>query len=289
MKSMQQVLMDALPRIQEESGITSSSHEEHPMEGAYCCLECRKTIKKLNLFLFGKPYRPMPVCNCVTERLKREREERELEEKRMAIRRIYGEGLIDEELKRASFDGFEVREGTEMAYKVAKDFAENFKEQEAGLYLFGSVGTGKSHLAAAIHNHLVERGYSSVYIDVTQLFGLAKSTFRDNSKKSDQDYIQAAIRCEMLTLDEIGLTTMTEYEYKILFQILNGRKGKLTNFTSNLGLDELERWFKYDRQGNPLDEHGRLFDRLIGGSLPIKINAESYRKYKAMKRLQSYR
>ena len=73
MKSMQQVLMDALPRIQEESGITSSSHEEHPMEGAYCCLECRKTIKKLNLFLFGKPYRPMPVCNCVTERLKRER------------------------------------------------------------------------------------------------------------------------------------------------------------------------------------------------------------------------
>lgn len=216
-----------------------------------------------------------------------EEREKELAEQRARVRRIYGEGLIDEELKKASFDNFNHRPELENAYRIAKNFATNFQEQEFGLYMFGSVGTGKSHLAASIHKELIQRGYSSVYLDVTQLFGLAKSTFKDGSNKSDQDYIQAAIKCELLTLDEIGLAPMTEYECKILFQILNGRKGKLTNFTSNLDLDRLERWFSVDKNGKPLDADGRIFDRMIGSTLPIAIKAGSYRKYRAQQRLMA--
>lgn len=259
------------------------------MQDAYCCLKCRREIKRLSFHLLGRTFRPLPACQCKIEERERFFKEMELRQKRDHVRRIYGEGLIDRELRTASFDNFEVRRGTEIAYQEAKRFVENFDQQEVGLYLFGPVGTGKSHLAAAIHNALLEKGYASVYIDVTQLFGLAKSTFKSPDGKTDQDYIKAAINCELLTLDEIGLAPLTEYEFRILFQILNGRKGKLTNFTSNLGLDELENWFRYDRNGVPLDQHGRLFDRLIGSTLPIKIEAESYRKYKAMQRMQSYR
>lgn len=239
----------------------------------------------MNLTLFGKPFRPLPACECAIKKFEEEQRERELALQRDRVRRIYGDGLIDEDLKRASFDNFEVRPGTEKAYTLAKQFAENFKEQNYGLYMFGPVGSGKSHLTASIHKELLRQGMASVYIDVTQLFGLAKSTFKDGSKKSDQDYIQAAIKADLLTLDEIGLAPLTDYEFRILFQILNGRKGKLTNLTSNLNLDRLEGWFSYDKSGKPLDEDGRLFDRLLGSTQPIHVNAPSYRKYKAMQRM----
>jgi DNA replication protein DnaC len=285
---MEQVLSqipNQLDKQQQENGITLSSIDEG--QGTYCCVICKKEIKRMNLYLFGKPFRPLPVCNCVIDKLKQEELEKELVAQREKVKQLYGNGLIDEELKKASFETFQVRPGTKSAYQMANYFVEEFQKQEYGLYLFGSVGTGKSHLAAAIHHALLWKGYSSVFIDVTQLFGIAKSTFKDGNKKTDQDYIQAAIKADLLTLDEIGLSALTDYEFRILFQILNGRKGKMTNFTSNLNLDRLESWFSYDRNGKALDVDGRLFDRLMGSTLPICIQTDSYRKYQALERAKT--
>ncbi|MFD1394438.1 ATP-binding protein [Kroppenstedtia eburnea] len=284
MNNLGPALLEALPPMNPQIGTKNLSSND-PMAYAYCCTRCRKEIRQLEIKLLGKTIRPVPVCKCVSEDAERRRQERELANKRDYIRRVYGEGLIDDDLKRSSFDNFIPREGSEKAYQMAKDFALNFKQQSAGMYLFGPVGVGKSHLTAAIHNHLSRQGIASVYIDAPQLFGLAKSTFNNSSKKTDQDYVQAAIRCELLTLDEIGLTPLSQYEFDLLFQIINGRKGRLTNFTSNLGLEELEQWFKYDRNGKPLDPHGRLFDRLLGQAQPIRLKGESYRRYLAKKRL----
>ena len=254
---------------------------------AYSCLECRKTIKRMNLSFAGRTFRPLPVCECARRKFDEEQKELQLNLVRSKIKAIYGEGLIDDELKKASFESFEVRPGTETAYRIAKRFADNFANQTFGLYLFGPVGTGKSHLAAAIHHEMIKRGKSSVFIDVTQLFGLARSTFARTNQKTDQDYIKAAINAELLTLDEIGLKPLTEYEFGLLFQILNGRKGKVTNFTSNLDLAELDQWFRFDKNGKELDKHGRLMDRVIGSTQPIRVVAESYRKYKAMQRMKA--
>lgn len=285
MKNLGQTLLEAIPKTNPITNTNNLSSNSDPLTYSYCCVRCKREIRRMELKLMGRIVRPLPVCKCVSEEFERKKQEQELANKRAYIRRIYGEGLIDVELKRASFDGFELREGSQKAYEVAKDFALSFKQQSAGLYLFGPVAVGKSHLAASIHNHLSEQGISSVFIDAPQLFGLAKSTFGNNSKKTDQDYVQAAIRCELLTLDEIGLTPLSQYEFDLLFQIVNGRKGKLTNFTSNLGLEELEQWFKYDRNGKPLDPYGRLFDRLLGQAQPIRLKGESYRKYMARKRM----
>jgi DNA replication protein DnaC len=236
-----------------------------------------------------RSFNPLPVCTCVTRQLQKEQKERERKVRCEKILRTYGAGLIDPDLKQASFQNFMLRKGTETAYQLAKEFAENIDDRHSGLYLYGPVGIGKSHLAAAIHNVLLQQGIASVFMDVSQLFGLARNTYRASSQMTEQDYIRAAIDCELLTLDEIGLTPLSEYEFKILFQILNGRKGKLTNFTSNLNLSQLERWFQRDRNGRLIDEHGRLFDRLLGSTDAVEMRGESYRKYLAMERLKKYR
>lgn len=280
---MKQVLA-YLPSKINGNSITS----DDPLSGAHCCLICRKEIRRLNKIVMGRPFRPLPVCNCVKERFLQEERERELAEKRARILRLYSAGLMDDELKRASFSNFELRKGTENGYLFAKQFVENFKEQDVGLYLFGPVGNGKSHLAAAIHHQLLQKGYASVFINVNLLFRKLKSTFHFNNQKSDFDYINAAIQCEILTLDEIGLKPLSEYEYGVLYDILDGRKGKLTNFTSNLDLKRLKDWFTYNKDGKLLDPEGRAFDRVIGSTLPIQFKAESsYREYKLQRRLKA--
>ncbi|WP_132223776.1 ATP-binding protein [Laceyella sacchari] len=267
---------------------TPNITSDDPMNGAHCCLVCRKEIKRLNLTLMGRPFRPLPVCNCVKEKFFREERERELAEKRARILRLYGDGLMDDELKRASFTNFEQRTGTENGYKIAKMFVEKFKEQDAGLYLFGPVGNGKSHLAASIHHQLLGQGYASVFINVNLLFRKLKSTFGSNSQKSDFDYINAAMQCEILTLDEIGLKPLSEYEFGVLYDILDGRKGKITNFTSNLDFKRLREWLSRDKDGRELDPDGRAFDRIVGSALPIRFQAESsYREYKLQQRLKA--
>lgn len=258
------------------------------MNGAHCCLSCRKEIRRLNLTLFGRSFHPLPVCNCVKEKFLQEERERELAEKRARILRLYGDGLMDDDLKQASFKNFELRDGTENGLKIAMMFVEKFEEQDAGLYFFGPVGNGKSHLAASIHHQLLRKGYSSVFLNVNLLFRRLKSTFGSNSQKTDFDYISAAMKCEILTLDEIGLKPLSEYEFGVLYDILDGRKGKLTNFTSNLDLSRLKEWFKYDKDAKPLDLEGRAFDRVIGSTLPIQFKAQSsYREYKLQRRLKA--
>lgn len=264
--------------------MTNSLSTVNPMDGAHCCLVCRKEIRRLEKVVMGRVFRPLPVCNCVKQRFLEEQKEMELKMKRDRIRRLYGDSLIDKELQGASFENFKLRPGTEAAFKLARNFVNKFKEQTYGLYLYGPKGAGKSHLAAAIHHELLRQGFASVFIDTSQLFGMAKATFNKQNNRTDQDYIRAAVGAELLVLDEIGLAPMSNYEFQLLFQIVNGRKGKPTIYTSNLNLSRLREWLKHDRSGQPLDEDDRIFDRIVGGALPIEIKAESYRQYMAKER-----
>ncbi|MDP5277231.1 ATP-binding protein [Chengkuizengella axinellae] len=195
------------------------------------------------------------------------------------------QSLMSKTLKHASFDNFILRDGTEEAYSEFKRFAEDFENQEFGKMVYGSVGNGKSHLAAATHHELYEQGYVTLFLDCSQLFNLVKDTMNRNSKITITDIITAANTCDLLTLDELGSGYLTEYEFNsILYPIINGRMGKKTNYTTNLNLRELKEWFAKDKYGNPLDEKGRLLDRIIGSCDIIENRGTSKRQEDAMNR-----
>jgi len=109
---------------------------------------------------------------------------------------------------------------------------------------------------------------------------------KNNSKISITDIVSGAVSCDLLTLDELGAGSLTEFEYKdLLFPIINGRQGKITNFTSNLDLDRLENWLLYDKYGNVVDEQGRLFDRILGCTDIYENTATSKRREDALRRM----
>lgn len=119
---------------------------------------------------------------------------------------------------------------------------------------------------------------------------MAQATFKSKGPTTVHDIVIGAVNADLLVLDEIGVAPLTNWEYKnILFPILNGRLGKKSKsiFTTNLDLGRLANWFAYDKDSGPLDEDGRLIDRLIGACDIVKNNGTSKRREDAERRMKA--
>lgn len=220
----------------------------------------------------------------------KENEDKEREQERKMRRakmdRIYARSIMNDDLKWATLNNFIERPGTEGMRIAGLDFVKNFDGRKTGLMFHGKPGNGKSHMAAAINHELNHQGWICLFLDVPQLFNLAKDSNRQGSKISLTDIINGAIAADLLTLDELGSGYLTEYEFNdILFPIINGRQGKPTNYTLNLDLKRLQKWFEIGAKGIPLDVDGRLYDRILGGTDIYENSATSKRREDAMKRM----
>jgi DNA replication protein DnaC len=211
---------------------------------------------------------------------------RERIERKKRMETVYRQNLMNDNLVLARFGNFIPRPGTKLMLRECQEFANNFEKQKVGLLGFGVPGNGKSHLFVSVHHQVASEGYVSLFLECQRLFNIAEDAKKFSSKVSLNDIINATINCDLLTLDEIGAGKLTQDQFTdILFPIINGRQGKLTNYTTNLDLDELATWFAVDKYGKPLDSKGRLIDRILGSCNVIANNGTSKRQEDASKRL----
>lgn len=266
---------------------STALYADNPNEGVHCCITCKREMLRVYVPMLRK-YAIPSACACITREREKEEAARERRNRRDKLERIYSKNIMNERLKRALFENFLPRPGTEEIKSAALRFVRDFESQETGMFVFGSVGNGKSHLMAAVHHELYRQGYVCLFLDCSQLFNIAKDTFKSSSKFSLTDIINAAVNADLLTLDELGSGFITETEFNdILLPIINGRQGKLTNYTSNLDMERLKNWFATDKYGKPVDPDGRVIDRIIGSCDIYQNTATSKRQEDAMKRLQS--
>jgi DNA replication protein DnaC len=243
----------------------------------YICEHCNEVVNRMFIAPLKKYI--FPTCGCIVDKNEKWREDQERLHRKKQMEKAYRQNIINESLTAARFDNFTQREGAENLYNAALEFAKEFESRKQGLLIFGAVGNGKSHLAASIHHYLDERNYVSLFLDCSQLFNIAEDAKKYSSKSSVVEIVNAAIGCDLLTLDELGAGKITQDEFTdILFPIINGRQGKITNFTTNLNLDEIGEWLRTDKYKQPLDDKGRLLDRIIGNTKIIQNNGTSYRR-----------
>jgi DNA replication protein DnaC len=138
----------------------------------------------------------------------------------------------------ANFDP-EVPGGAE-AYDAAADFATS---PEGWLVLMGGYGTGKTHLAAAIANHVVQDHRMQVYFAVApDLLHHLRAAFAPNSSTTYDDRFEQIRSVYLLVVDDLGAEQSTPWAVEKLYQIFNHRYNLRlpTVVTSNSDLDNLD-------------------------------------------------
>jgi DNA replication protein DnaC len=263
----------------------------------YECPECGKRVDRKEFsipFTTDKPDKKLikstyvfPACPCLTKIIENDEMMSRRLQRKNYMEQIYKQNLMNDSLRAARFSNFIERPGTEIAFKDALQFAKEFERRKQGILLYGDPGNGKSHLCASVHHQLSEEGFVCLFLEVQRLLKIAEDAKRFSSKVNVSDIINAAVQCDLLTLDEIGVGKLTQDDYDVLAPIINGRQGKVTNYTMNLNIDELNDWFRSDAYGKPLDTKARMIDRVIGSCDIVKNNGTSKRQEDALNRMKT--
>jgi DNA replication protein DnaC len=121
-------------------------------------------------------------------------------------------------------------------------FVENIRKSRKGLYIHGAVGTGKTHIAYAIRNWILEKRGRVLFQNTTELIFDIKRDF-DRHVMDKMRWDERLTEYEgVLILDDIGAERVTDYVAEVFYLVVNSRYNQMLPiiFTSNLSLEELE-------------------------------------------------
>lgn len=165
------------------------------------------------------------------------------------------------------FDNFELRtqelnevQATNLHYNYER--ALNYANNPAGwLLIHGGYGCGKTHLAAAIGNKLLEEGHEVIFVTVPDMLDHLRMTFVDSSEVNYDEVFEKVKNAPILVLDDLGAESPTPWAGEKLFQLLNHRyvRRLTTIITTNFDLEDLD---------------GRIRSRLHDNSLTQQMNMQ---------------
>lgn len=189
-----------------------------------------------------------PTCADEAQKIK-DAEDREAERQKAAadkLARRLGSAMIPPRFQGKTFETFVADEEKKAkVLRVCQDYADNFNKhynEGRSLLLLGNVGTGKTHLAAAIADQVIKQtGSTALYRTVYGILQYVKGSFDRESEYNESDAFSAFIEPHLLIIDEVGATKTTEFEQQTLFNIINGRYEQQipTIVISNLMPEEL--------------------------------------------------
>ena len=94
---------------------------------------------------------------------------------------------------------------------------------KAGLLFIGETGVGKTHLAVAALNALLQRGFEGVFFDYQTLLDRIRSGYDRSSGSMDKEAYRLALDCEILLLDDLGAHRVTDWVEDTVASIITHR------------------------------------------------------------------
>ena len=224
-------------------------------------------------------FRSYCSCNKMQEHIRHLKEMNELEDKllsldnRLQVQRKKSEKLLYESgigkrFLNASFDNFD-RKREPQVYDVAKQYVESFPMNDGkGLIFTGGVGTGKTHLAAAICREVISRYSTTVeFVSYVQLLADIRAAF---SNHSEEAYLleERMRKADLLVIDDLGKEKPSPFTNELFYRVVNGRyKDRLPMIiTSNYGVESLSERLDYP-----------VFSRLAAICRAVEMRGIDYR------------
>lgn len=257
-------------------------------DGFLCCGKCHDR-KQMDVTLptgpspgeDGKTIRVGRLCKCGQEKAERERQDRERREFETRMERLRRDGIADPAYLKHTFAQDDRRNPkiSDVCRKYVDNWAE-MKAQNIGILFYGDVGTGKSFLACAIANALLERLVSVSVTNFPRILNSLQGSFDDERQKR----IDRLQHYSLLVIDDLGVERDTSYSVEQVYNVVDtrARSGKPVIITTNLSMKDLE---------NPHSlAYKRIYDRVLEMCpIRLKMVGESRRASNASDRRDAAR
>lgn len=242
-------------------------------------------------------------CDCpgavaAHEREQAEREARERAEKQAAaaeemqrrVAAIIGNSGMNARFLQRTFAASTVTPENQNALRVCKQYADTFRDKlpsvnpnpgRNGLFITGNVGTGKTHLAAAIANQLMQEGQAVICMTMIDLLDRIKRTYEKQRQyggdESEGKILSAYKDVPLLVIDDMGKEPATDWAVSKIYAIINARYEAYmpTIITTNYTDTELVTRLT-PRDGDPKTAKATV-DRLREMCAGIILTGESWR------------
>jgi len=195
----------------------------------------------------------------------------------------------------ASFESYTPKHRAQAeALEACQAYKADDMRQGKGLYLFGSYGTGKTHLTIAIARALIEpnpelfgvredtntiydpdrpdyQGLTCSFFSVVELLDMWRPGSEEKRRKGDWLFHRAKID-DLVILDDIGAEKASEWTEDRLFAVVDARyrMERATIFTTNCPEKELI-----------TNGYGRIVSRIYQMTEPIAVNGPDHRRKRA--------
>jgi DNA replication protein DnaC len=115
-------------------------------------------------------------------------------------------------------------------------------ECDKGLLMIGPVGCGKTHLAIAVLQKIIDKGYSGLYYNSPNLLRDIRATFDQGSELTENDLLEEVTSTDLLVFDDVGAENSTQFVLDRFYLVINERyeAGKPIVVTTNLDHEALE-------------------------------------------------
>lgn len=135
------------------------------------------------------------------------------------------------------------------ALETCKSFVRDClgRKNPRGLYIFGQVGSGKTHLACSIANELVKEGMEVLFVVVPDYLEEIKHSWDQGSAFNEKEILDRAREVAVLVMDDLGAHSYSEWTKNKIYAILNHRinNNLPTVITSNLEYEEVGDYLDY--------------------------------------------
>jgi DNA replication protein DnaC len=180
----------------------------------------------------------------------------------------------------ATFDNYEpLTKQQQMARLMAMKYVEEWPStNEKGLLFTGTSGVGKTHLLVAMAKQLIEnRLISCAFVDFNMFLDRRKDEF---ARKTADEETARVLSAELLFLDDIGVSRITDFAAEVLSKIINERYNRRLPIvaTTNLPFTASENARLLDTGGLGDRIGARAFSRLSEMCRVLTIDGEDFRQ-----------